>query len=165
MKKRFHINIFTEKYQWGCRLKYSCRYEGLEFYLKGTQSQVLSCRICKVLQSLSFTEHYFLLGNYFWLPAIFLPGFLPLLSINSVTTSSLGTPEIATCKRSILLALKIFKGNQKKKQADSNILGLRSTQRTKGCLVETVARRCPAKKKCREMFGKIHRKTLEQETF
>ena len=27
--------IFTEKHWWGCHLKYSCKYEGLEFYLKG----------------------------------------------------------------------------------------------------------------------------------
>ena len=65
--------IFTEKHRWGCHLKYSCRYEGLEFYLKGTQSQILSCKLYEVLQSFSFTEHYLLLGNCFWLPATFLP--------------------------------------------------------------------------------------------
>ena len=32
---------------------------------------------------------------------------------NSVTTSCLGTPDIATCKWSTLLALKKFKGNKK----------------------------------------------------
>ena len=124
IKKRLHVNIFTEKHRWGCRLKYS-RYEGLEFYLKGTQSQILSCKMCEVLQSFSFTEHYLLLGNYFWLPATFLPCFFPLLYqqyINSVTTSCLGTPEIATCKRYILLALKIFKGNQKKTKSIVTLL-------------------------------------------
>ena len=67
MIKIFHVNIFTEKHRWGCLLKYSSRYEGLEFYLKGTQSQILSCKMCEVLQSFNFTEHYLLLGNYFWL--------------------------------------------------------------------------------------------------
>ena len=65
--------IFTEKHRWGCHLKYSCRYEGLEFYLKGTQSQILSCKLYEVLQSFSFTEHYLLLGNCFWFPVTFLP--------------------------------------------------------------------------------------------
>ena len=119
-KRCFHVNIFTEKHRWGCRLHYSCRYEGLEFYLKGTQSQMLSCKICEVLQSFSFTEHYSLLGNYFWLPAKFVSCFFPLLHqqyINSVTTSCLGTPEIATCKQSMLIALKNFKGNQKKSKS------------------------------------------------
>ena len=53
----FHINVFTEKHRWWCPLKYSCSYEGLEFYLKGSQSQMLSCRICEVLQGFNFTEH------------------------------------------------------------------------------------------------------------
>ena len=44
----------------------------------------------------------------------------------------------------ILVALKMLKGN--KKQVDSNTLGLRLTQRTKGYLVEAVARRYPTKK-------------------
>ena len=36
-EKMFSLKyIFTEKHRWGCHLKYSCRYEGLEFYLKGT---------------------------------------------------------------------------------------------------------------------------------
>ena len=116
-EKMFSYKYIHRKHSWGCRLKYSCRYEGLEFYLKGTQSQVLSCKIWEVLKSFSFTEHYLLLGNCFWFPATFLPCFFPLLYqqyINSVTTSCLGTPEIATCKRSILLALKMFKGNQKR---------------------------------------------------
>ena len=111
----FHINIFTEKHLCGCRLKYSCRYDGLEFYLRGIQSQILCCKICEVLQSFSFTKHYLLLGNCFWVPVTFLPCFFPLIYqqyINSVTTSCLGTPEIAKWKRSILLALKMFKGNQ-----------------------------------------------------
>ena len=56
----------------------------------------------------------------------------------------------------------MFKGNQKKTEVNSNILGLRSTQRTKGYLVEAVARRCSAKK-CREIFGKIPRKMSVQE--
>ena len=73
-EKMFSLKyIFTEKHRWGCHLKYSCRYEGLEFYLKGTQSQILSCKLYEVLQSFSFTEHYLLLGNCFWLPATFLP--------------------------------------------------------------------------------------------
>ena len=79
MKKCFHINIFTDKHRWGCCLKYSYRYEVLEFYLRGTQSQILWCKICKVLQSLSFTEHYRLLGNYFRFPAKFLRRFFFLV--------------------------------------------------------------------------------------
>ena len=73
MNKCFHVNIFTEKHRWGCHLKCICRYEGLEFYLKGTQSQIISCKLSEVLQNFSFTEHYFLLGNCFWLRATFLP--------------------------------------------------------------------------------------------
>ena len=68
--------IFTEKHRWGCHLKYSCRYEGLEFYLKGTQSQIFSCKLYEVLQRFSFTEHSLLLDNCFWLPATFLPCYL-----------------------------------------------------------------------------------------
>ena len=67
----------------------------LEFYLKGTQSQVFPCNICEVLQSFSFTEHYLLLGNCFWFPATFLTYcFLYQQYINSVTTSCLGFPGI-----------------------------------------------------------------------
>ena len=61
MKKCFHVNIFTEKHRWGCHLKCSLRYESLGFHLKGTQSQILSCKLHDVLQSFSFTEHYILL--------------------------------------------------------------------------------------------------------
>ena len=68
--------IFTEKHRWGCHLKHSCRYEGLEFYLKGTQSQIFSCKLYEVLQRFSFTEHSLLLDNCFWLPATFLPCYL-----------------------------------------------------------------------------------------
>ena len=112
MKQCFHIDIFTEKHR--CHLKYNCKYQSLEFYLKGTQSRILSCKICQVLQSFSFTEHYLLLCNCLWFPATFLPLFFCLLYqqyINSVTTSCLGTSEITTCKPPILLALKMFKGN------------------------------------------------------
>ena len=79
MKKYFDINIFTENHWWWCPLilKYSCRFEGsehgcLQFYLKRTQSHILSCKTCKVLQSFSFTQHYLLWGNSFWFPATFL---------------------------------------------------------------------------------------------
>ena len=68
--------IFTEKHRWGCHLKYSCRYEGQEFYFKGTQSQIFSCKLYEVLQGFSFTEHSLLLDNCFWLPATFLPCYL-----------------------------------------------------------------------------------------
>ena len=73
IKKCFHVNIFTEKHRWGCHLKYNCRYEDLEFYLKGTQSQIISCKLYEVLQNFIFTECYLLLVNCFWLPATFLP--------------------------------------------------------------------------------------------
>ena len=148
--KNVLTNIFTENHRWWCPLKYSCRIEGLEhgclqFYLKRTQSQILSCKTCEVLQSFSFTQHYLLLGICFWFPAIFLRyRYLYQQYINSVTTSCLGTPDIATCKWSTLLALKIFKGNNKI-QVKSNILGLRLTQRTKWYVVEAVAPRCSAK--------------------
>ena len=118
MKKYFHTNIFTEKHRWWCPLKYSCRFEDLEygyfqFYLKVAQSLILSCKICEVLQSFSFTEHYLLLGNYFWFPATFLAyHFLYQQYINAVTTSCLGTPE--TWMWPTVVALKMFKGNQKK---------------------------------------------------
>ena len=48
-----------------------------------------------------------------------------------------------------MLALKTFKGNkkvEKKVEVESNILGLRWTQRTKGYVVEPAAQRCSAKK-------------------
>ena len=61
IKKCFHVNIFTEKHRWGCHLKYNCRYEDLEFYLKGTQSQIISCKLYEVLQNFIFTEYYLLL--------------------------------------------------------------------------------------------------------
>ena len=32
-------------------------YESLEFYLKGTQLQILSRKFCEDLQGFSFTEH------------------------------------------------------------------------------------------------------------
>ena len=111
-------NIFTENHRWWCPLKYSCRIEGLEhgclqFYLKETQSRILFYKTCEVLQSFSFTQNY-LLGNCFWFPAtLFTYRFLYQQYINSVTTSCLGTPDIATCKSSTLLALKMFKGNKK----------------------------------------------------
>ena len=93
---------------------YGLEHGCLQFYLKGGQSQILSCKTCEVLQSFSFTQHYLLLGNCFWFPATFLTyRFLYQQYINSVTTSCLGTPDIATCKWSTLLALKMFKGNKK----------------------------------------------------
>ena len=119
MKKYFDINVFIENHRWLCPLKYICRIAGLEhgclqFYLKGIQSQILSCKTYEVLQSFSFTQHYRLLGNCFWFPATYLTHrFLYQQYINSVTTSCLGTPDIATCKWSTLLTLKIFKGNKK----------------------------------------------------
>ena len=137
MKKYFDINVFIENHRWLCPLKYICRIAGLEhgclqFYLKGIQSQILSCKTYEVLQSFSFTQHYRLLGNCFWFPATFLTHrFLYQQYINSVTTSCLGTPDVATCKWSTLLALKIFKGN-KKNQVEIKIYGLRLTQQTKG---------------------------------
>ena len=77
--KNILTNIFTENHWWWCPLilKYSCRFEGsehgcLQFYLKRTQSQIRSCKTCKVLQSFSFTQHYLLWGNSFWFPATFL---------------------------------------------------------------------------------------------
>ena len=149
MKKYFDINIYTEN-QWWCPLKYSYKFEGLEhgylqFYLKVTQSQIFSCETCEVLQNFSFAQHYLLLDNCFWFPATFLTHcFLYQQYINSVITNCLGTPDIATCKWSSLLALKMFKGN-KKNQVESNILGLRSTQWTKVYVVEAVAQRYPAK--------------------
>ena len=112
-------NIFTENHRWWCPLKYSCRIEGLEhgclqFYLKRTQSQILSCKTCEVLQSFSFTQHYLLLSNCFWYLATFLTNrFLYQQYTNSVTTNCLGIPDIATCKWSTLLALKMFKVNKK----------------------------------------------------
>ena len=121
LKKYFHINIFTEKHWWWWPLKYSCRFEGLEHgclqvYLKVAQSLILSCKICEVLQSFSFTKHYLLLGNYFWFPATFLTyHFLYQQYINLVTTSCLGTLE--TCMWPTLIALKMFKGNQNKTRA------------------------------------------------
>ena len=143
--------MYSNKYiqgknQWGCPLKYSCRYAGLEFYLKGTQSQIVSCKICEVLLSLSFTEHYLLLTNCFWFPATFLPCFFPLLYqqyINSVTTSCSGTPEIATCMWFILSSLKLFTGNQQKPRSIVTFW-VRSTQPAKWYLV-VVAQRCSAK--------------------
>ena len=39
----------------------------------------------------------------------------------------------------------MFKGNKKKKQVESNILGLRLTQQTKGYLVKAVAQRFSVK--------------------
>ena len=149
-EKNVLTSIFRENHRWWCPLKYSCRIEGLEhgclqFYLKGDQSQILSCKTCEVLQSFSFTQHYLLLGICFWFPATFLRyRYLYQQYINSVTTSCLGTPDIATCKWSTLLALKIFKGNNKI-QVKSNILGLRLTQRTKWYVAEAVAPRCSAK--------------------
>ena len=117
--KNVLTKIFTENHPWWCPLKYSCRSEGLEhgclqFYLKEGQSQILSCKTCEVLQSFSFTQHYLLLGNCFWYLAMFLTNrFLYQQYINSVTTNCLGTPDIAKCKWSTLLAPKMFKVNKK----------------------------------------------------
>ena len=64
--------------------------------------------------SFCFTQHYLLLGNCFWFPATFLTyRFLYQQYINSVTTSCLGTPGIATCMWFTLLAVNIFRGNKK----------------------------------------------------
>ena len=109
--------IYWHKYihrkpRWSCPLKYSCRFKGLQhrclqFYLKGTQSQILSCKTCEVLP--------LLLGNCFWFSATFLTyRFLYQQYTNSVTTSCLGIPDISTCKSSTLLTLKMLKGNKKK---------------------------------------------------
>ena len=59
---------------------------------------------------------------------------------------------------------KCLKEIRKITQVNSKILGLMSTQQTKGYLVEAVARRCSVKK-CGEIFGKIHRKMSVQEIF
>ena len=125
---------------------YGLEHGCLQFYLKGGQSQILSCKTCEVLQSFSFTQHYLLLGNCFWFPATFVTyRFLYQQYINSATISCLRTPDIATFKWSTLLVLKMFKGN-KKKQVESNILVLRLNQQTKGYVVEAVAQRYSAKK-------------------
>ena len=88
-KKYFHIDIFTENTG-----EYNCRYEDLEFYLKGTQSQILFCKVDEVLQSFSFKEHYLLLGNCFRFPTAFVTYRLFYQQyINSVTTSCPGTPH------------------------------------------------------------------------
>ena len=50
MKNYFHFNLL-------CPLKNSRIYEGLKFYLKGTQSQIISCKMCEVLQIFSFTSN------------------------------------------------------------------------------------------------------------
>ena len=75
MKKMLSCKYIHRKTPVRVSFEAHCRYEGLEFHLKGTKSQILSCKICEVLQSLSFTENYLLLSNYFWLPATFLPCF------------------------------------------------------------------------------------------
>ena len=82
--------------------------------------------------------------------------------INSVTTSCLETQDIATCKWSTLLALKMFKGNKK----TGNILGLRLTQRTKGHVVEAVAQSCEiSEKSAVKYFAKFTGKRLCRRLF
>ena len=106
--------IYWHKYihrkpRWSCPLKYSYRFKGLQhgclqFYLKGTQSQILSCKTCEVLQSFSFSQHYLLLGKCFWFPAAFLMyRFLHQQYINSITANYLETPDIVTCKWSRII--------------------------------------------------------------
>ena len=120
MKKYFHINIFTEKHQWWCHLKYSCRFVGLELYLKGAQADTF------LVKSVKFcTEHYLLLGNCFWFPTTCLTLSLALSVIYSYNTSCWGTPKIATFRGSSLLALKCLK-EIRKKQVESNILVLKA---------------------------------------
>ena len=152
MKKYFPINIFTEKHRWWCPLKYSCRFEGLgyecfQFYLKVAQSLIRSCKFCEVLQRFSFTEHYLLLGNCFWFSEIFFTHHFLYQQyiINSAKTSCLGTPK--TCMQVTHVSnSENVQRKSEKNQVESNILGLRSTQRTKGYLVEAVAQRCFMKK-------------------
>ena len=55
-KKCIHLNIFTGKCQWWCPFSYILKYEGLQFYEKQNTSQMLSCKICKVLQNIIFAE-------------------------------------------------------------------------------------------------------------
>ena len=81
--------------------------------------------------------------QHFWSIAFYISNISILYQ--SVTASFLETPDLVTCKWSTLLALKMFKEN-KKQQVESNILGLRSTQRTKVYVVELVDQGCSAKK-------------------
>ena len=93
-------NEAMKKWRW-YPLKCSCKFEGWEheywhFYWKVAQSLIFSSKICEVLQSFCFVEHYLILGNYFWFPPTFLTfHFLYQQFRNSVSTSCLGTPE--TC--------------------------------------------------------------------
>ena len=167
IKKIFAHKIYLQKkHWWRCHLKYSCSYEGVEFYLKGAQSQILSSKICEVLQSFSPTEHYLQLDNCFWFPATFLTyRLLCQHYISSVTISCLGIPEMATYKRSTLSALKMFKGSQKKNKTRITFLGLRSIQRTKGYLVEVVSPEVLCEKRGVKYLSKFTGKYLYRRLF
>ena len=87
------------------------RAESIDVYSfteKGSSHRHLLVKLVKFCRAL------LLLGNCFKFPGTFLTyRFLYHEYINSVTTSCLGTQDIATCKWFTLLSLKIFKGNRK----------------------------------------------------
>ena len=154
MKKYIDIDIFTENNRWSCPWKYSCRFKGLQhgclqFYLKGTQLQILSCKTWTFAE-LQFYTRLLTTGQMLLISSNIFDVSLSISAIyqfyiNSVTASFLETPDLVRCKWSTLSALKMFKEN-KKQQVESNILGLKSTQRTKVYVVESAAQGCSAKK-------------------
>ena len=70
-------------------------------------------KLCRalVLQNTTYYWQLLLIPSNIFVVSLALSA---ILHINSVTTNCLRTPKIATCKRSTLLALEMFKGNQEK---------------------------------------------------
>ena len=121
----------------------------LTFSLKWKNAKLFSLKIIhrKTPVMMSFEEQFYLWG----LRVLFKRGsttdsFLKdLWSFADLHNYLSRNSKNATCKRSTLLALEMFKWNQKKNQVGSNIIRMRLTQQTKWYSVEAVAQRCSVK--------------------
>ena len=56
MSKYIQISMFTGKHLWWRPFKYSFKYEGLQLYENVTLSEMLSYKICQVLQNIIFSR-------------------------------------------------------------------------------------------------------------
>ena len=146
MKKCIHINIFTGKRQLQCPFQYCCRHEGLQFYKKGTPSQMCFVKFVKFYRNLNFTEDSLATASDFQQHF----GHITC-SINNKSTQSqlavcLGPPKLfarAARKHFTVFVSKIFKITK----VEGHIFcGRGCRNKHKRVLAEAVIRMCFAKK-------------------